>query len=239
VSRSDGRGPRDIRPVRYEADYLEWAEGSVLLEMGKTRVLCAASYEPRVPPWLIGKGKGWVTAEYSMLPRATSERTPREASRGKLSGRTQEIQRLIVRSLRAVVRFERLGERTIWVDCDVLQADGGTRTAAITGGYIALARAVRALAERGDIPDDVLGGSVAAVSAGIVDGESLVDLSYEEDSRAEVDFNVVMTDAGQLVEVQGTAEGEPFSRQDLDEMVSLAAEGIDRLTAIQREAVSA
>jgi ribonuclease PH len=225
--------------VRYEADYLEWAEGSVLLEMGKTRVLCAASYEPRVPPWLIGKGKGWVTAEYSMLPRATSERTPREASRGKLSGRTQEIQRLIGRSLRAVVRFDRLGERTIWVDCDVLQADGGTRTAAITGGYIALARAVRALAERGDIPDDVLGGSVAAVSAGIVDGESLVDLSYEEDSRAEVDFNVVMTDAGQLVEVQGTAEGEPFSRQDLDEMVSLAAEGIDRLTAIQREAVSA
>jgi ribonuclease PH len=239
VSRSDGRGPRDIRPVRYETDYLEWAEGSVLLEMGKTRVLCAASYEPRVPPWLIGKGKGWVTAEYSMLPRATSERTPREASRGKLSGRTQEIQRLIGRSLRAVVRFERLGERTIWVDCDVLQADGGTRTAAITGGYIALARAVGALAERGDIPDDVLGGSVAAVSAGIVDGESLVDLSYEEDSRAEVDFNVVMTDAGQLVEVQGTAEGEPFSRQALDEMVSLAAEGIDRLTAIQREAVSA
>jgi ribonuclease PH len=239
VSRADGRAPRDIRPVRYEADYLEWAEGSVLLEMGKTRVLCAASYEPRVPPWLIGKGKGWVTAEYSMLPRATSERTPREASRGKLSGRTQEIQRLIGRSLRAVVRFERLGERTIWVDCDVLQADGGTRTAAITGGYIALARAVRALAERGDVPDDVLGGSVAAVSAGIVDGERLVDLSYEEDSRAEVDFNVVMTDAGQLVEVQGTAEGEPFSRQDLDEMVSLAADGIERLTAIQREAVSA
>jgi ribonuclease PH len=239
VSRTDGRGPQDLRPVRFEADYLEWAEGSVLLEMGKTRVLCAASYEPRVPPWLIGKGKGWVTAEYSMLPRATSERTPREASRGKLSGRTQEIQRLIGRSLRAVVRFERLGERTIWVDCDVLQADGGTRTAAITGGYIALARAVRALAERGDIPDEVLGGSVAAVSAGIVDGERLVDLSYEEDSRAEVDFNVVMTDAGQLVEIQGTAEGEPFSRQDLDEMVSLAAEGIDRLTAIQREAVSA
>jgi ribonuclease PH len=239
ATRPDGRTPADLRPIRYQVDYLEWAEGSVLLEMGKTRVLCAASYEPRVPPWLIGKGKGWVTAEYSMLPRATSERTPREASRGKLSGRTQEIQRLIGRSLRAVVRFERLGERTIWVDCDVLQADGGTRTAAITGGYIALARAVRLLAERGDIPDDVLGGSVAAVSAGIVDGERLVDLSYEEDSRAEVDFNVVMTDAGQLVEVQGTAEGEPFSRQDLDEMVSLAADGIERLTAIQREAVSA
>ncbi|HJV05413.1 MAG TPA: ribonuclease PH [Actinomycetota bacterium] len=239
MTRADGRGPRDLRPVKYEPDYLEWAEGSVLLEMGKTRVLCAASYEPRVPPWLSGKGTGWVTAEYSMLPRATSERTPREASRGRLSGRTQEIQRLIGRSLRAVVRFDRLGERTIWVDCDVLQADGGTRTAAITGGYIALARAVRALSERGEIPGDVLSGAVAAVSAGIVGGERLVDLSYEEDSRAEVDFNVVMTDSGQLVEVQGTAEGEPFSRADLDEMVSLAAEGIERLTAIQHEAVSA
>ena len=239
MSRTDGRGPSDIRPVSYQADYLEWAEGSVLLEMGKTRVLCAASYESRVPPWLSGKGTGWVTAEYSMLPRATSERTPREASRGRLSGRTQEIQRLIGRSLRAVVRFDRLGERTIWVDCDVLQADGGTRTAAITGGYIALARAVRTLSERGEIPAEVLSGSVAAVSAGIVDGERLVDLSYEEDSRAEVDFNVVMTDSGELVEVQGTAEGEPFTRADLDEMVSLAAEGIERLTAIQREAVSA
>ena len=239
MSRADGRGPRELRPVRYEADYLEWAEGSVLLEMGKTKVLCAASYEARVPPWLSGRGKGWVTAEYSMLPRATSERTTREASRGKLSGRTQEIQRLIGRSLRAVVRFDRLGERTIWVDCDVLQADGGTRTAAITGGYIALARAARALGERGEIPDDVLGGSVAAVSAGIVDGERLLDLSYDEDSRAEVDFNVVMTAAGELVEIQGTAEGQPFSREDLDEMVSLAAEGIERLTAIQLEAVKA
>jgi ribonuclease PH len=239
MSRADGRGPADLRPVSYQADYLEWAEGSVLLEMGKTKVLCAASYEARVPPWLSGGGKGWVTAEYSMLPRATSERTTREASRGKLSGRTQEIQRLIGRSLRAVVRFGRLGERTIWVDCDVLQADGGTRTAAITGGYIALARAVRGLSERGDIPEDVLGGSVAAVSAGVVDGERLLDLSYDEDSRAEVDFNVVMTDAGQLVEVQGTAEGEPFSREDLDEMVSLAAVGIGRLTEIQREAVKA
>ena len=239
MSRADGRGPRELRPVRYEADYLEWAEGSVLLEMGKTKVLCAASYEARVPPWLSGRGKGWVTAEYSMLPRATSERTTREASRGKLSGRTQEIQRLIGRSLRAVVRFDRLGERTIWVDCDVLQADGGTRTAAITGGYIALARAARTLGERGEIPDDVLGGSVAAVSAGIVDGERLLDLSYDEDSRAEVDFNVVMTAAGELVEIQGTAEGQPFSREDLDEMVSLAAEGIERLTAIQLEAVKA
>jgi ribonuclease PH len=239
MSRADGRGPADLRRVSYQADYLEWAEGSVLLEMGKTKVLCAASYEARVPPWLSGGGKGWVTAEYSMLPRATAERTTREASRGKLSGRTQEIQRLIGRSLRAVVRFERLGERTIWVDCDVLQADGGTRTAAITGGYIALARAVRRLSERGEIPEDVLGGSVAAVSAGIVDGERLLDLSYDEDSRAEVDFNVVMTDAGQLVEVQGTAEGAPFSREDLDGMVTLAAAGIGRLTEIQREAVKA
>jgi ribonuclease PH len=238
--RGDGRGPRDLRTVRYETGYLEWAEGSVLLEMGKTRVLCAASFEPQVPRFLQGSGRGWVTAEYGMLPRSTSERTPREAAKGRPSGRTYEIQRLIGRSLRAVTRLERMGEGSIWVDCDVLQADGGTRTAAITGGYIALALAVRRLKERGTIHHgDVLADSVAAVSAGIVDGTAMLDLSYEEDSRAEVDFNVVMTGSGSLVEVQGTAEGEPFSRDQLDEMVAMAAVGIERLSAIQREAAGA
>jgi ribonuclease PH len=237
--RQDGRGLSDLRAVRYETGYLEWAEGSCLLEMGKTRVLCAASYEPTVPRFLQGSGKGWVTAEYGMLPRATSERTPREATKGRPSGRTQEIQRLIGRSLRAVTRLEALKESTIWIDCDVLQADGGTRTAAITGGYIALAVALHNLKERGAITEDVLVDSVAAVSAGIVDGEALLDLDYQEDSRAEVDFNVVMTGSGSLVEVQGTAEGEPFSRGQLDAMVELAADGIRRLTAIQREAAGA
>ena len=237
--REDGRGLRDLRPVRYETGYLEWAEGSCLLEMGKTRVLCAASFEPSVPRFLQGSGRGWVTAEYGMLPRATSERTPREASKGRPSGRTQEIQRLIGRSLRAVTRLEALKETTIWIDCDVLQADGGTRTAAITGGYIALSVALHTLKERGTITGDVLVDSVAAVSAGIVDGEPMLDLDYQEDSRAEVDFNVVMTGSGSLVEVQGTAEGEPFSRGQLDAMVELAAGGIRKLTAIQREAAGA
>jgi ribonuclease PH len=236
VSRSDGRSPTDLRPVGYETGYLEWAEGSVLFEMGNTKVLCAASYEPGVPSFLQGKGAGWLTAEYSMLPRSTQVRTPREASRGRQSGRTLEIQRLVGRSLRAATRLDRLGEATLWIDCDVLQADGGTRTASITGGYIALALALRALKERGVVESDVLVGSVAAVSAGILDGAGVLDLTYEEDARAEVDFNVVMTGSGKLVEVQGTAEGEPFSREGLDAMLSLAATGIDRLTAIQREA---
>jgi ribonuclease PH len=207
--------------------------------MGKTRVLCAASFEASVPRFLQGTGRGWVTAEYGMLPRATSERTAREASKGRPSGRTQEIQRLIGRSLRAVTKLEALKETTIWIDCDVLQADGGTRTAAITGGYIALAVALNNLKESGTIKGDVLVDSVAAVSAGIVDGEPMLDLDYQEDSRAEVDFNVVMTGSASLVEVQGTAEGEPFSRGQLDAMVELAADGIRRLTAIQREAAGA
>lgn len=236
MSRIDGRKPADLRPVRYEIGYLEWAEGSVLFEMGNTKVLCAASYEPGVPPFLQGKGTGWVTAEYSMLPRSTQVRTPREASRGRQSGRTLEIQRLVGRSLRAVTRLDRLPEATIWVDCDVLQADGGTRTASITGGYIAMALALRTMKERGVVDGGALADSVAAVSAGIVDGEGVLDLTYEEDSRAEVDFNVVMTGSGKLVEVQGTAEGEPFSRDDLDAMLSQAAAGIGALTAIQREA---
>ena len=235
MSRVDGRAPGELRSVRLETDYLEWAEGSVLLQMGKTRVLCAATYERRVPRWLEGQGKGWVTAEYSMLPRATMERTRREVSIGRLSGRTQEIQRLIGRSLRAVTNLEKLGEAAITVDCDVLQADGGTRTASITGGYVALALALRRLRERELVGDGVLRDTVAAVSAGIVEGEALLDLCYEEDVRAEVDFNVVMTGGGDLVEVQGTAEGAPFGRRRLDAMLDLAAEGISELTRIQRE----
>jgi ribonuclease PH len=238
ISRSDGRGPGDLRPVKLELGYLEWAEGSVLLEMGKTRVLAAASFEAKVPKFLAGTGRGWVTAEYSMLPRSTEVRTPREVGKGRPSGRTQEIQRLVGRSLRAVTRMDRLGENTIWMDCDVLQADGGTRTASITAGYIALALAARTLKERGVVADNPLATEVAAVSAGIVDGEPLVDLAYDEDARAEVDFNVVMTGDGRLVEVQGTAEGEPFSRAELDSLVDLASSGIRQLVDVQRDALS-
>jgi ribonuclease PH len=236
--RLDGRGPRDLRPPKVELGYLEWAEGSALLEMGKTRVLASASFEPRVPRFLVGKGTGWVTAEYSMLPRSTAVRTPREVQAGRPSGRTQEIQRLVGRSLRSVTALERMGECTIWIDCDVLQADGGTRTASITAGYLALAQAVTRLAEGSQIPGDVLIDSVAAVSAGIVGDELLLDLCYEEDARAEVDFNVVMTGSGALVEVQGTAEGKIFSREQLDALVSLAADGIEQLTDFQRQALA-
>ncbi len=235
--RADGRGPADLRPLKVEMGYLEWAEGSALLEMGKTRVLAAASFEPRVPRWLQGSGTGWVTAEYSMLPRSTSVRTPREVQSGRPSGRTQEIQRLIGRSLRSVTALERMGESTIWIDCDVLQADGGTRTASITAGYLALGQAVRRLASEGLTPGDVLVDSVAAVSAGIVGGELLLDLAYEEDAKAEVDLNVVMTGAGELVEVQGTAEGSPFGRDRLEALLDLASEGIERLTDFQRQSL--
>ena len=235
--RADGRGPKDLRPVKLELGYLEWAEGSVLLEMGKTRVLAAASFEAKVPKFLMGTGRGWVTAEYSMLPRSTEVRTPREVGQGRPSGRTQEIQRLVGRSLRAVTRMDQLGENTIWVDCDVLQADGGTRTASITAGYIALALAIRKLRDRDLMTGDALATEVAAVSAGIVDGEPLLDLAYEEDARAEVDFNVVMTGDGRLVEVQGTAEGEPFSREELDKLVEVASSGIRQLVEIQRQAL--
>ena len=239
MSREDGRAADELRPIRYDVGYLDWAEGSVLLEVGRTRVLCSASWEPRVPPFLHGTGKGWVSAEYSMLPRATQERTPREASRGRPSGRTQEIQRLIGRALRGIVRLESLRDNTIWIDCDVLQADGGTRTASITGGYIALALALGSLKERGIVREEVLLDSVAAVSAGIVGEERLLDLTYEEDSRAEVDLNVVMTGSGRLVEIQGTAEGAPFSREDLDALIAFSERGIERLTAVQREAAGA
>lgn len=239
MTRPDGRGPGDLRPIKYETGYLQWAEGSVLFQMGETRVLCSASVEESVPRFLQGRGSGWVTGEYSMLPRATMERSAREVNRGRPSGRTQEIQRLIGRSLRAVTRLDRLGERSVLIDCDVLQADGGTRTASITGGYIALALAIGKLADAGLVETNVLEDSVAAVSAGIVDGESVLDLSYEEDAAASVDFNVVMTGDGKLVEVQGTAEGAPFGREDLDRMLALAADGIERLATIQLEALGA
>jgi ribonuclease PH len=225
--------------VRYELGFQEWAAGSVLFSMGRTRVLCAASVSDDPPRWLRGTGKGWVTGEYAMLPAATNERSTREVSRGRPSGRTQEIQRLIGRALRAVTDLRGLGERMITVDCDVLQADAGTRTASITGGYIALALAVRRLEEAGEIRGGVLLDTVAAVSVGIVDGESRLDLCYEEDAGAEVDLNVVMTGADTLVEVQGTAEGAPFSRGQLDELLDLGAAGIADLTAIQRAALGA
>jgi len=221
--------------VKVELGYQEWAEGSVLLEMGRTRVLVAASHDDRAPRFLQGSGKGWVTAEYSMLPRATAERTPREVGKGRPSGRTQEIQRLIGRSLRAVTDLDKLGERTFWIDCDVLQADAGTRTASITAGYIALALAVRTLQERGTITKEVLPDTVAAVSAGMVGGRPVLDLSYEEDAVADVDFNVVMTGSGRLVEIQGTAEGKSFSRDDLGTLVDLAEAGIRQLTELQRQ----
>jgi len=221
--------------VKVELGYQEWAEGSVLLEMGRTRVLVAASHDDRAPRFLQGSGKGWVTAEYSMLPRATVERTPREVGKGRPSGRTQEIQRLIGRSLRAVTDLDKLGERTFWIDCDVLQADAGTRTASITAGYIALALAVRTLQERGTITKEVLPDTVAAVSAGMVGGRPVLDLSYEEDAVADVDFNVVMTGSGRLVEIQGTAEGKSFSRDDLGTLVDLAEAGIRQLTELQRQ----
>jgi ribonuclease PH len=224
--------------LKVEMGYLEWAEGSALLEMGKTRVLASASFEPKVPKFLQGKGTGWVTAEYSMLPRATAVRTPREVQAGRPSGRTQEIQRLVGRSLRSVTALERMGECTMWIDCDVLQADGGTRTASITAGYLALGQAVKRLAESRLLSTEVLADSVAAVSAGIVGDELLLDLCYEEDARAEVDFNVVMTGSGGLVEVQGTAEGRIFSREQLDALVSLSEEGIEQLTEFQRQSLA-
>jgi len=237
--RSDGRGPADLRPVKIELGYQEWAEGSVLLEMGRTRVLVAASHEPAAPRFVQGTGRGWVTAEYSMLPRATLERTSREVARGRPSGRTQEIQRLVGRSLRAVTDLSKLPDSTIWVDCDVLQADAGTRTASITAGYVALALACRTLREAGVLSEDPLVEEVAAVSVGIVDREAILDLSYEEDAKAEVDCNIVMTGSGKLVEVQGTAEGDPFDRAQLDALVDLAQDGIARLVEIQRGVLGA
>ncbi len=236
MTRHDGRAPTDLRPVRVTRDYLRHAEGSVLVEVGDTRVICAASVEDRVPPFLRGAGQGWVTAEYGMLPRATSTRTGREA--GRTGGRTHEIQRLVGRSLRAVVALDKLGERTITVDCDVIQADGGTRTAAITGGFLALADAVRRLREAGRLTGEPLRECVAATSVGLVGGVPVLDLDYVEDSTAEVDMNVVMTGAGRFVEVQGTAERTAFDLGQLDELLRLAREGIARLVALQRRGMA-
>jgi ribonuclease PH len=232
--RIDGRVSTQLRPVRLSVDVLDFAEGSVLIEAGKTHVLCAASVEEKVPPFLEGKEQGWVTAEYTMLPRATQTRTSRERD-GRVSGRTQEIQRLIGRSLRAAVDRKALGPRTITLDCDVLQADGGTRTASITGAYIALHRACSLLVRRGIIPVHPVHTAVAAISAGIVDGEVLLDLCYAEDSRAEVDFNVVMTDKHEFIEVQGTGEGGTFSRSAMDSLLALSEQGITELLNLQKE----
>jgi ribonuclease PH len=237
LARPSGREADELRAVRLTRGAVKHAEGSVLVEFGDTRVLCTASVEDFVPAFLRGKGQGWVTAEYGMLPRSTHTRTGREAARGKQSGRTQEIQRLIGRSLRAVVDMRALGERTVTIDCDVLQADGGTRTASITGGYVALAEACQGLVRRGAIPAGPLHGQVAAVSVGIYGGRPVLDLDYAEDSAAETDMNVVMNDGGGFVEVQGTAEGHAFRRHELDRLLDLAASGLGRLFALQAEAL--
>jgi ribonuclease PH len=236
--RRDGREPDDLRALTFTRDFTQFAAGSVLVEFGATRVLCTASVEERVPPWLRGKGRGWVTAEYSMLPGSTSERNDREAAKGKQSGRTQEIQRLIGRSLRAVTDLPMLGEVQITVDCDVLQADGGTRTASICGGYVALHDACTRYVTAGKMAAHPLTDQCAAISVGIVDALPCLDLDYSEDSRAEVDMNVVMTGEGRFVEVQGTAEGAAFSRGELDDLLGLAEAGITRIFAQQREVLA-
>ena len=236
--RPSGRAADELREVRIARGYARHAEGSALVEFGDTRVLCAATVEDRVPPWMRGRGRGWVTAEYGMLPRSTGQRSPREAARGRQGGRTLEIQRLIGRSLRAVVDMEALGERTVIVDCDVIQADGGTRTAAITGGYVALVDAVSNLPARARPRRDPIHGAVAAVSVGIYKGEPVLDLDYAEDSEAETDMNVVMNDAGGFIEIQGTAEGHAFRRAELDAMLELAGRGIESLVELQRTALA-
>tara|TARA_R110002049_G_scaffold153200_12_gene317457 strand:- start:28 stop:747 length:720 start_codon:yes stop_codon:yes gene_type:complete len=236
--RHDNRRPDALRPVRITRHFTRHAEGSVLVEFGETRVLCTASVEENVPSFLRGKGQGWLTAEYGMLPRSTHTRSAREAARGKQSGRTQEIQRLIGRSLRAVVDLAALGERQIIIDCDVLQADGGTRTAAITGACVAVCDAIRGLVAAGTIAHDPMRDMVAAVSVGIVGGEPVLDLDYVEDSSCETDMNIVMTGTGGIIEVQGTAEGAPFSRDELDRLLGLAEQGIARLVELQHAALA-
>ncbi|MDQ6641652.1 MAG: ribonuclease PH [Actinomycetota bacterium] len=238
TSRTDGRRDDELRPVTITRHWQDHPAGSVLVEFGRTRVLCAASASEGVPRWRKGSGLGWVTAEYAMLPSATNTRTDRESVKGRIGGRTHEISRLVGRSLRAVVDYRALGENTIVLDCDVLQADGGTRTAAITGAYVALADAVSQLRTKGALAGDPLAGSVAAISVGIIDGAPRLDLPYEEDVRAETDMNVVMTGDGRFVEVQGTAEGEPFDRAELDGLLRLAQRGCAELTAIQNEALA-
>jgi ribonuclease PH len=236
--RLNGRKPNELRPVRIIRNYIKHAEGSVLIQLGETRVICTATLEERVPPFLRNSGKGWITAEYSMIPRSTKVRTTRESTQGRVGGRTHEIQRLIGRSLRAVVDLTLIGERTFWIDCDVIQADGGTRTASITGAYVALVDAIEYLRKEISIPRDPILDSVAAISVGVVNGENCLDLNYDEDSKAEVDCNFVMTGHGRFIEIQGTAEGRPFSKEAFDQMMGLASLGIEKLTALQHQVLN-
>jgi ribonuclease PH len=237
--RSDGRKPSQLRPLKITPSYIKTADGSVLIEMGDTRVICTAKLEERVPPFLRNSGKGWITAEYGMLPGSSQQRIGRESSRGKVGGRTHEIQRLIGRSLRSVADLKSLGERSVWIDCDVIQADGGTRTASITGAYIALMEAVRVWRERGILSADPIKDAVAAVSIGIVDGKILLDLCYEEDSKADVDMNFVMTGSGKFIEVQGTAESAPFTKKQMERMAEIAHQGIKELLQAQKKVIAA
>ena len=237
MSRVDERLLDELRPLTITPHYLRHAEGSVMIQIGDTKVICAATLEDRVPPWLKGTGSGWVTAEYGMLPNSSQERIARESTRGKVSGRTQEIQRLIGRSLRAIIDKKKLGERTVWIDCDVIQADGGTRTASISGAFVALALGLKSAHERGDIGVIPIKDHVAATSVGIVDAEVMLDLNYYEDSRAAVDMNVVKTGTGHFVEVQGTAESDPFSNESLQELLKLASKGITSIVEAQREVI--
>lgn len=236
--RTDRRKPKQLRPLRITPRYIKTAEGSVLIEMGDTKVICTAKMEERVPPFLRNSGKGWITAEYGMLPGSSQERIGRESSRGRVGGRTHEIQRLIGRSLRAITDLRSLGERTVWIDCDVIQADGGTRTAAITGAYVALGEAMRSWQKRGIIAQYPIKDSVAAVSIGIVDGRILLDLCYEEDSKAQVDMNFVMTGSGKFIEVQGTAESAPFTKKQMDNMAAIAQQGIKELLKVQKQVLA-
>ncbi len=237
MQRADGRQANEIRPVKLHRDYLQLVEGSVLIEMGLTKVICTATIENSVPSFMRGQGKGWITAEYAMIPRSSQYRIPRESHRGKVKGRTHEIQRLIGRSLRAIVDFDKLGEKTILIDCDVIQADGGTRTASITGAYIALSDAVTHMIEKGMLEESPLTDSIAAISVGILGGKPALDLDYIEDSAAHVDMNVVMTGSGKFIEVQGTAEEEVFSREEMDDLLDLATGGIVELTRLQKKAI--
>lgn len=238
MSRIDGRKNNQLRPVKITPYFLEYPQGSALIEVGRTRIICTAMIEEGVPKFLKGQGKGWLTAEYGMLPAATPERSTRDAVKGKINGRSQEIQRLVGRALRSVIDMDKLGERTIWIDCDVLQADGGTRTAAITAGFVAVELAVRKIIQKGMIDKTPLVENVAAVSVGIVNGVPMLDLCYEEDSRAEVDMNIVMTADGKFIEIQGTAEKKPFNQSELKELIALAQKGIVKLIKMQKEALS-
>jgi len=236
--RTDGRKPKQLRPLRITPGYLKTADGSVLIEVGDTKVICTAKLEERVPQFLRNSGKGWITAEYGMLPGSSQTRIGRESVRGKIGGRTHEIQRLIGRSLRAIADLRKLGEKTIWIDCDVIQADGGTRTASITGAYVALVEAVRGWLKRGMINQDPIKDAVAAVSIGIIEGKILLDLAYDEDSRADVDMNFVMTGSGKFIEVQGTAESIPFTKKQMERMTEMAQEGIRELLKAQKQVLA-